>query len=213
MRRHKRKRHVEGRILAGTVLATAALAAIIVLSSLAGGASGSQNHIPKSCRTAAIPRPSPQRDHFMIEHVEVQLAEAEAQRIATLPRRRLIWQIDTWLQQWGSPMAGMGECYVENGERTGIPATLSVGIAEAESSSGLDCFAPHNAWGMIGPEYRGGFSSWQDDITANFDYLVQHFGCPQNMTQCPGYCVGDGTMQTVDDVMAAFGRLDAGWIQ
>ena len=125
---------------------------------------------------------------------------------ARAERARLVWRIDTWLTQRGSPMAGMGECYVENQERTGIPATLSVGIAEAESSSGMACFNHCNAWGMIA---EGPFGCWQEGIVANFDYLVRNFGCPQTMHDCPGYCVGDGTMPTVDAVQAAIMRLDA----
>jgi hypothetical protein len=113
-------------------------------------------------------------------------------------RKHKVWQIDTWLAQRGSPMVGCGEYYVQNEERTGIPAALSVGIAEAESSSGMANFAPHNAWGMIG--YPGGWSSWEEGIAANFDFLVRYFGCPQNMMSCPGYCEGNTTMQTVDSV-------------
>lgn len=122
-------------------------------------------------------------------------------------RRRLVWKIDTWLAQRGSPMAGCGECYVANGERTGIPACLSVGIAEAESSSGMACFAPHNAWGMLA--YPGGWSSWEEGITANFDWLVRYYGCPQSMYECPGYCEGNGTMGNVDRVQRYIENMDA----
>lgn len=203
----KRKRvPLEGRGLAITVL-LAALATLI-LSSLILGASN-----------AKVPTPIIKRERFAIEWAQDQVAAREAARQAALPRVRLIWQIDTWLSQRGSPMVGMGECYVENQERTGIPATLSVGIAEAESTSGMACYnnppggCSHNAFGMVGPEYRNGFPTWEAGITANFDYLVHYFGRPQTMHDCPGYCVGDGTMQTVDDVQAAINRLDASWIQ
>ena len=50
---------------------------------------------------------------------------------------------------------------------------------------------------------EGPFGCWQEGIVANFDYLVRNFGCPQTMHDCPGYCVGDGTMPTVDAVQAA----------
>ena len=133
--------------------------------------------------------------------------------------RRMVWRIDTWLSQAGSPMAGTGECFVANSERTGIPAALPVGVAWAESSAGLRCYrnppggCSYNAYGMIGPEYRGGFSSWEEGITANFDYLVKHFTCPQSMHDCPGYCEGDTTMQTVDGVQRYIENMDAEWIQ
>jgi len=126
-------------------------------------------------------------------------------------RRRLVWKIDTWLAQRGSPMVGCGEYYVQGQERTGIPATLSVGIAEAESSSGMACFAPHNAFGMLA--YPGGWGSWEEAIAANFDWLVRYYGCPQGMSACPGYCEGDGTMGTVDAVMRMINSLDASGVQ
>ena len=126
-------------------------------------------------------------------------------------RKQLIWKIDTWLAQRGSPMVGCAEFYVQNQERTGIPATLSVGIAEAESSSGMACYGPHNAWGMI--SYPGGWSSWEEGIRANFDWLVHYYGCPQTMHDCPGYCEGNGTMGTVDAVQRMIDSLDASGVQ
>jgi len=126
-------------------------------------------------------------------------------------RRRLVWKIDTWLAQRGSPMVGCAEFYVQNQERTGIPATLSVGIAEAESSSGMACYGPHNAWGMI--SFPGGWSSWEEGIRANFDWLVHYYGCPQSMFECHGYCEGDGTMGTVNAVMRMIDSLDASGVR
>lgn len=139
-----------------------------------------------------------------------------------LERRRLVWKIDTYLQKVGSPMYGCGEYFVQGQERTGIPATLPVGIAYAESSAGLKTYRhpqrfawpppplqTYNSYGMIGPEYYFGFGSWEAGIRANFDYLVNHFGCPQNMHQCPGYCEGNTTMQTVDGVQATINGYDA----
>ena len=266
MHRRKRKRHVEGTVLASLVLLTAALAVVILSITLAGGVTGGHPNIPRVAAPAASPPPTPivlppdephgstgakatpesapgacrvpvagtapmppggtpvtqavsNDEEALHDWYADNAIKVEKEWQAKLARRRLVWQIDTWLQQRGSPMAGCAECYVENGERTGIPATLSVGIAEAESSSGMACYnnppggCSHNAFGMIGSEYRGGFATWQDGITANFDYLVKNFGRPQTMHDAPGYCVGDTTMQTVDDVMAAIGRLDAGWIQ
>jgi hypothetical protein len=124
--------------------------------------------------------------------------------------RRMVWRIDTYLLQRGSPMQGCGEYYVRNAERTGIPACLPVGIAAAESTDGMQCFAPHNPFGMIG--FRSGWSSWEEGITANFDYLVRYFGCPQDMFSCGGYCEGDTTMQTVDQVQRYIEGIDANWI-
>lgn len=128
-------------------------------------------------------------------------------------RRQLVWKIDTWLAQRGSPMVGCAEYYVQGQERTGIPATLPVGIAEAESTSGMACFAPFNAFGMIAPAYQHGFGSWEEGIRANFDWLVHYHGCPQTMHDCPGYCEGNGTMSTVDAVMRMIDSLDASGVK
>ena len=125
--------------------------------------------------------------------------------------RRMVWRIDTYLAHRGSPMQGCGEYYVRNSERTGIPAALSVGIAAAESTDGMQCFSPHNPFGMIA--FRSGWSSWEEGITANFDWLVRYYGCPQSMYDCPGYCEGDTTMQTVDGVQRYIESLDAEWVQ
>ena len=140
-----------------------------------------------------------------------QAVENQKKYEAERARRQLIWKINTWLSQRGSPMVGCAEYYVQNQERTGIPATLSVGIAEAESSSGMACYGPHNAWGMI--SYPGGWSSWEEGIRANFDWLVHYHGCPQNMNQCPGYCEGNGTMSGVNAVMRMIDSLDASGVQ
>lgn len=56
MRKRKRKRHVEGTTLAGVVLVAAALAAIILLVNMAGGTTGADPNIPKSCRTVPASR-------------------------------------------------------------------------------------------------------------------------------------------------------------
>ena len=126
-------------------------------------------------------------------------------------------QIEIYFSQRGSPMQGTGAAFVANGERTSIPPALSVGIAFAESTCGERTYnsftdacpgESYNAWGMIGVDYRSGFGSWEAGIAANFDYLVKHFGCPQSMYDCPGYCVGNTTMQTVDDVQRYIEGID-----
>jgi hypothetical protein len=142
----------------------------------------------------------------------MQAAVVEAR--AARERRIAVWRIDTYLAHKGSPMQGCGEYYIQNQERTGIPGSLSAGIAEAESTNGMRTYNhplppgqcnksggnSYNAWGMVGEDYKYGFYNWEEGIAANFDFLVKYFGCPQTMHDCPGYCVGNGTMTTVDQV-------------
>lgn len=160
----------------------------------------------------AAPQTDPADDPEVVMMSEMhhrQLSYIIDQITALRARRQMVWRIDTWLAQRGSPMAGCGECYVANGERTGIPPALSVAIAEAESSSGLACFAPRNAWGMLA--FRGGWATWEEGIAANFDWLARYFGCPQSSYDCPGYCVPDHPwMEGVDRVQRFIEGMDAG---
>lgn len=149
-----------------------------------------------------------QRDRPAIEMMQNAVVEAQVAR----ERRIAVWRINTWLAQRGGPMQGCGEYYVQGQERTGIPASLSAGIAEAESSNGMRTYRhpagdgdeSHNAWGMIGWEYRNGFGCWEEGIAANFDFLMKYHGpgagkpIPQTIHDCNGYCEGNTTSMTVD---------------
>jgi Zn-finger nucleic acid-binding protein len=100
-------------------------------------------------------------------------------------------KIDAYLESRGSPMAGTGATFVAAGNATGVNPLLSVAIAGKESSFGLHCFAPHNAFGMKAPQYRYGFATWEKAIWANCRYLLSHYGEVSSPYECPGYCVPD----------------------
>lgn len=117
------------------------------------------------------------------ERLERHLAEREARLQAVAAR------IDSYLSRRGSPLAGYGMFFAEQGERTGINPYLPVAIAGAESTFGLACFAHCNAWGMLA--YPRGFPSWNEGIRANFAWLARYYGRPQSAYDCPGYCVPD----------------------
>ena len=176
--------------------------------------------------TVTVPPATSGTRHFlppfsMAEYVAPKIAAAMAAYNARIERVRAVWKIDVWLQQRGSPMQGCGEYYIQNQERTGIPGTLSVGIAEAESSSGMACYRgqwSYNAWGMISPRFYGGFGSWENGIRANFDWLMEWHSQggtrpPQTIHDCNGYCEGNTTSQTVDDVQNCINSFDASWIK
>jgi len=116
--------------------------------------------------------------------------------------------IDAYLARRNSPLAGCGAIFAEEGLRTGINPYLPVAIAGVESSFGLYCFAPHNAWGMLA--YRAGFRSWEEGIRANFAWLARYYGAPQGARDCPGYCVPNHPwMEKVQSIIQDLERLES----
>lgn len=74
-------------------------------------------------------------------------------------------QLDAWMARKnpGSPLVGMGDVFVREGQANGIDPRALVAIARAESSLGSDAGARarHNAFGW-GPTQS--FGSWQENI-------------------------------------------------
>lgn len=74
-------------------------------------------------------------------------------------------QLDAWIARKNpdSPMIGMGDVFVREGEANGIDPRALAAIARAESSLGSDpgARARHNAFGW-GPHRT--FASWEDNI-------------------------------------------------
>lgn len=74
-------------------------------------------------------------------------------------------QLDAWMAKKnpGSPLVGMGDVFVREGQANGIDPRALVAIARAESSLGSDAGARarHNAFGW-GPTQS--FGSWQENI-------------------------------------------------
>jgi len=73
--------------------------------------------------------------------------------------------LDEWMRRKnpGSPLIGMGDVFVREGQANGIDPRALVAIARAESSLGSDpgARARHNAFGW-GPHI--GFASWEENI-------------------------------------------------
>jgi len=126
----------------------------------------------------------------LIEGEKVMRAKLEEWRTAEIQkekqRREMIYRIDCYLSARNSPMTGLGSVFYDEAEKYGIEPRLSVAISEAESSCGQVCFASYNAWGMLA--YPNGFSSWEEGIRTNIEWLHSYYGSPQSAYDCPGYC-------------------------
>ena len=126
-----------------------------------------------------------------------------------LQDKALAARINAYLARRRSPMAGTGATFVAAGNATGVNPILSVAIAGKESSFGLYCFVPRNAWGMKAPQYRNGFATWEEGIWANSRYLLAHHGKASSPYQCQGYCVPDHPW--MEDVSAIMNAIQLSW--
>ena len=77
-------------------------------------------------------------------------------------------RIDAYLK--GYPLEGYGETFVKAGIKYGVDPRFSVAISNTESTRGLYCFSPYNAWGWM--SMAGRFSSWEEAIYAHSEYLT-----------------------------------------
>jgi len=81
-------------------------------------------------------------------------------------------EIDSFLKQKGSPMAGLGSVFVGAGQKYGVDPALVVAISGIESSFGKHTFRPHNAWGwMSGSNWQ----SWEQGISTVTKGLSQGY--------------------------------------
>lgn len=79
-------------------------------------------------------------------------------------------RIDAYLA--GSPMAGTGRIFAEAAYATGADPRFSPAISNVESSKGLYCFKPYNAWGWGSSSW----SSWEEAIWAHVSGLARGYG-------------------------------------
>jgi peptidoglycan hydrolase CwlO-like protein len=100
---------------------------------------------------------------------------------------------DKFVQEWtgrinaylaGSPMAGHGKTFAEAAYDSGVDPRYSPAIANVESSKGLYCFKPYNAWGWG----SSGFSDWDSAIRAHVAGLASGYGYTVSVTAAKKYC-------------------------
>jgi hypothetical protein len=139
-------------------------------------------------------------------------------------------QIDTLLQQYGSPMAGMGQTFMDVGAANGVDPAFLVAISGAESTFGENLYsvvgdyATNNAWNWFyaAPWAASDFTSWQDGldhVAAGIAGSLYHgSGLYSVAAIAPVYCP-DGTQNWINNVstfMVALGgdpndtRINAG---
>lgn len=93
-------------------------------------------------------------------------------------------RIDSFLSSHGSPMAGEGQLFASSAWDDGVDPRWSPAISIVESSGGLVCFEPYNAWGW-GDE---SFGSWDQAIPAHVAYLQQVYGGSLTYAAAQKYC-------------------------
>ena len=121
-----------------------------------------------------------------------------------LERGMRITRVNSFLESRNSPLAGLGEVFVETQERTGVSAALLVALTLAESScatAGSLSRTNHNAWGMKGPQPSLGipaengycwWSDWRAAINGAADFIVHYWGPAQTGLDLKGYARRSG---------------------
>ncbi len=100
---------------------------------------------------------------------------------------------DAFVSEWasrinaylaGSPMAGQGATFAEAAWTYGVDPRWSPAIAYTESSLGLYCFNPYNAWGWGSSSW----SSWEDAIWSHVAGLARGYGYTLSYEAAAKYC-------------------------
>ena len=94
------------------------------------------------------------------------------------------WQprIDAYLA--GSPLAGQGTTFARAAYKYGVDPRFSPAISFTESSKGLYCFKPYNAWGWGSSSW----SSWEEAIDAHVGGLARGYGGQISEAAAKKYC-------------------------
>ena len=136
------------------------------------------------------------------EKAEQEAAAREAENTASVPSSSagsslddVNWSVDKsdFVNHWagridaylaGSPLAGQGRVFAEAAWDYGVDPRWSPAIAHVESSKGLYCFLPYNAWGW-------GYVTWPDwetAIRAHVRGLANGYGYTISIAAAQKYC-------------------------
>lgn len=100
---------------------------------------------------------------------------------------------DAFVQWWGerinaylagSPLYGQGAIFADAAWEEGVDPRWSPAISNTESSKGLYCFAPFNAWGWG----DGGWASWEEAIRAHVHGLSEGYAYSITVPCAEKYC-------------------------
>ena len=91
-------------------------------------------------------------------------------------------RIDAYLG--GSPLGGYGRTFAAAAWDYGVDPRFSPAIAYAESSLGVYCFRPHNAWGWG----NASWDSWEEAIYAHVAGLARGYGYTLTYDGALKYC-------------------------
>ncbi len=91
-------------------------------------------------------------------------------------------RIDNYLA--GSPLEGYGYAFAEAACDYGVDPRWSPAISNTESSKGLNCFLPHNAWGWG----QVSWPDWDTAIRAHVRGLAQGYGYTISEDSAQKYC-------------------------
>ena len=105
-------------------------------------------------------------------------------QVAAMVAQAIKWsgRIDAYLA--GSPMAGHGKTFAEAAYDNGVDPRFSPAIANVESSKGLYCFKPHNAWGWG----SSGWGDWDSAIRDHVAGLASGYGYTVSVSVAKKYC-------------------------
>ncbi len=93
-------------------------------------------------------------------------------------------RIDSYLSSNGSPMTGHGSTFAEAAWDYGVDPRWSPAISYAESSCGLYCFLPCNAWGWGSSSW----GSWDEAINSHVSGLARGYGSTLTYEAALKYC-------------------------
>ena len=132
------------------------------------------------------------------EAATVQKAAAEAGQsdsVASVDNAAVKWDMDqeAFVAEWapridaylaGSPLEGMGNAFATAAWKYGVDPRWSPAISNTESSKGLHCFLPHNAWGWG----SNSWNSWEEAIDAHVAGLARGYGYTISVANAKKYC-------------------------
>lgn len=84
----------------------------------------------------------------------------------------------------GSPLGGYGEVFAAAAWDYGVDPRWSPAISLVESSKGMYCFLPHNAWGWGSSSW----DSWEEAIDAHVRGLSRGYGYTVSIPNAQKYC-------------------------